>query len=163
MENLVVEAKEVVVKPFGPHPCTRCFGLVHASKTSSRGASNTRVVRIVRACPVPRLFLASMLLLLGLKFREIIVQLVEAGVPEAAILFKPVVDVLEGGRLDPAWPPLRLAAARAMRPARSSTVRCFETAGRLISKGSASPVTDVSPRRAARGSHAASDRREPRG
>jgi hypothetical protein len=38
--------------------------------------------------------------------------LIEAGVPEAAILFKPVVDVLEGGKLDPAGPPLRLTAAR---------------------------------------------------
>jgi len=51
-----------------------------------------------------------MLLLLGLKFLEIIVQPVEAGVPEAAISFKPVVDVLESRRLDPAGPPLRLRA-----------------------------------------------------
>src|ERR1700732_753930 len=102
-------ARVVVVKPFGPHHRTRCFGLVHASKTSSRGASNTRVVTIVRAsCPVSRLYLASMLLLLGLKFLEIIVQPVEAGVPEAAISFKPVVDVLESRRLAPAGPPLRL-------------------------------------------------------
>src|ERR1700736_2349249 len=106
-------ARMVVVKPFGPHHCTRCFGSVQASKTSSRGASNMRVVTIVRvSCLVPRLGLASMLLLLGLKFLEIIVQPVEAGVPEAAILFKPVVDVLKAGRLDPAWPPLRLAATR---------------------------------------------------
>jgi hypothetical protein len=41
-----------------------------------------------------------MLLLLGLKFLKIIVQPVEVGIPEAAILFKPVVDVLEGGRLE---------------------------------------------------------------
>ena len=45
-------------------------------------------------------------------FLEIIIQSIEAGVPETAILFKPVVDVLEAGRLDPAWPPLRLAATR---------------------------------------------------
>ena len=34
---------------------------------------------------------------------------------------------------------------RAMRPARSKTLRCLEMAGRLISKGSASSVTEVSP------------------
>src|SRR5712664_3288326 len=34
---------------------------------------------------------------------------------------------------------------RSIRPARSSTFRCFETAGRLISKGSASFRTEVSP------------------
>src|SRR5882762_1383015 len=34
---------------------------------------------------------------------------------------------------------------RSMRPERSSTFRCFETAGRLISKGSASLRTEVSP------------------
>jgi len=32
----------VVVKPRGPHQFTTCFALVHASHTSSRGASNTR-------------------------------------------------------------------------------------------------------------------------
>jgi hypothetical protein len=53
-----------------------------------------------------------MFLLLGLKFLEIIVQPVEAGVAEAATSFKPVVDVLEGGRLDPARPLLRLAPGR---------------------------------------------------
>ena len=35
--------------------------------------------------------------------------------------------------------------ARAISPARSSTFRCFETAGIDISKGLASSVTDVSP------------------
>src|SRR6266508_5599815 len=32
-----------------------------------------------------------------------------------------------------------------MRPARSSTLRCLETAGKVISKGSASSVTEASP------------------
>src|SRR5215472_13163565 len=35
---------------------------------------------------------------------------------------------------------------RAIRPARSSTLRCLETAGRLIAKGLASSVTEVSPK-----------------
>src|SRR5882757_6807208 len=34
---------------------------------------------------------------------------------------------------------------RSIKPARSSTFRCFETAGRLMSKGSASFRTEVSP------------------
>src|SRR5208282_3297591 len=33
-----------LVNPFGPHHCARCFGSVHALKTSSRGASNSRVM-----------------------------------------------------------------------------------------------------------------------
>jgi len=35
--------------------------------------------------------------------------------------------------------------SRSIRPARSSTVRCLEIAGRLMAKGSASSVTEVSP------------------
>ncbi len=37
------------------------------------------------------------------------------------------------------------ARPRTIRPARSSTLRCLETAGRLMSKGSASSVTETSP------------------
>src|SRR4051794_6063418 len=39
----------VVVKPFGPHHLSRCCGSVHILKTSSRGASNTRVAAISRS------------------------------------------------------------------------------------------------------------------
>ncbi len=60
----------------------------------------------------PALFFASTLLLLRLQCAQIVVQSIEARDPEAAIAFEPVVDGLEGGRLDPARPPLRLAAAR---------------------------------------------------
>ena len=38
----------VVVNPFGPHHWTTCRGSVHRSKTSSRGASKTRVATISR-------------------------------------------------------------------------------------------------------------------
>ena len=34
---------------------------------------------------------------------------------------------------------------RVISPARSSTLRCFDTAGMLISNGAASSVTEVSP------------------
>ena len=34
---------------------------------------------------------------------------------------------------------------RVISPARSSTLRCFDTAGRLMAKGLASSVTEVSP------------------
>jgi hypothetical protein len=39
----------VFVKPSGPHHCAACSGLVHASKTSPRGASKSRVVTISRS------------------------------------------------------------------------------------------------------------------
>src|ERR1700722_2290909 len=35
-----------LVKPRGPHHCARCFGSVHAWKTSARGASKTRLMMI---------------------------------------------------------------------------------------------------------------------
>src|SRR5262245_29218767 len=38
----------VVVKPFGPHHCARCFGSVHTENTNARGASNTREPMIER-------------------------------------------------------------------------------------------------------------------
>src|SRR5271154_66068 len=39
----------VVVKPRGPHQFTTCLGFVIASQTSSRGASNSRVMTISRS------------------------------------------------------------------------------------------------------------------
>src|SRR3954454_13501496 len=60
----------------------------------------------------PALFLPSALLLLRLEFDEIIVEAIETLVPELAIAIEPVVHLLEGAGLDPARPPLRLAAAR---------------------------------------------------
>ena len=52
------------------------------------------------------------LVLLRLEFAQVVVQTIEALLPEPAIAIEPVVDVLEGGGLDPAGPPLRRAAAR---------------------------------------------------
>ena len=79
-----------------------------------------------------------------LHFAQVVLETVEALLPEAAIALEPVGDALERaasirqGRHCASRP-------RAMRPARSSTLRCLEMAGRLISNGSASSVTEVSP------------------
>jgi hypothetical protein len=80
-----------------------------------------------------------------LQLAQIVFQPVEALLPETAIGLESVGDVLERRRLELAGPPLR-RAARATMPACSSTLRCLETAGRLISKGSANSVTEASPR-----------------
>src|SRR5580704_18330758 len=109
----------VVVKPLGPHHCARCLGSVHAEKTSSRGASNSRTPMIERAS-VSRstLFFVAMLVLLftvlgilGLQLFQIDVEAVETLVEKAAVVFQPFVDAFERLRLDAAGPPLRRAAA----------------------------------------------------
>src|ERR1700733_4479388 len=116
----------VVVKPFGPHHCARCLGSVQASKTRSRGASNSRMPMIARgSLSRSRLLFAPMLLLLlamfargcfagflGLQRFQIAIEAIEALVVEAAIMVEPVVDRLECARLDAARPPLRCARAR---------------------------------------------------
>src|ERR1700729_1000972 len=121
----------VVVKPFGPHHCAKCLESVHAEKTRSRGASNSRIPMIDRgSLSRSRLFLAATsvrfmftLLLtvlvavfgfrfLGLQRLQINVEAVEALVEKAGIAVEPVVDVLERLRLHPAGPPLGLAWAR---------------------------------------------------
>jgi hypothetical protein len=38
----------VVVNPFGPHHCARCFASVQTENTNSRGASNSRIPMIER-------------------------------------------------------------------------------------------------------------------
>src|SRR5947209_6974701 len=93
------------VNPCGPHHCPRCFGSVQALKTSSRGASISRLMTKSASS-----FLAAMLLVLALEFFEVLVEAVEAFFPEPAIVFHPVGDVLE--RLGPqtAWPPLCVPA-----------------------------------------------------
>ena len=109
----------VLVKPFGPSQCTRCSGSVHARKTSSRGASNTRVMTISRSAVSgwtlglghrgPRWQLGRPPLL-GLQLAQVLVQPVEALFPELAVALQPVGHVLERRGLQPARPPLGLAA-----------------------------------------------------
>ena len=61
----------------------------------SRGASNTRVVTISRSAALLLALLAAMLLLLVFQFTQIVVQTIEALLPEAAIVLRPVGDFLE--------------------------------------------------------------------
>src|SRR5215472_9310026 len=119
----------VVVKPCGPHHCARCFGSVQAEKTSARGALNSRVPMIARgsasrsrrlnATMLPaarvRVLMATLLTglwVFGLQLLQIGIQAVEALGEKAPVMIEPIVDVPECPRLDPARPPLRLAAAR---------------------------------------------------
>src|SRR6202044_2711795 len=108
----------VVVKPFGPHHCARCFASVHTENISSRGASNSRMPMIERGSLCrSRLFAAAMFLALrfrrlGLQHFQIGVEAIQTLLEEPAIVFEPVVDALERLRLDAAGAELRLAAAR---------------------------------------------------
>src|SRR5215469_15053680 len=89
----------VVEKPFGPHHCATCSGFVHASNTSSRGASTRRVRTISRSAVLGSVLvlalLAGMLFLLALKLLQIVVQAVEAFLIEPAVVLHPSRDVLE--------------------------------------------------------------------
>src|SRR5690242_8007820 len=114
-------ARVVVRKPFGPHHCERCFGSVQTDQTRWRGASSSRVPTITLGSDSRSMLLvASTLLLLLLRWlpcrwfgqgAEVILQPIEPLLPKPSILFEPVVDALQRVELDPARPPLRLAAA----------------------------------------------------
>src|SRR5260370_42544331 len=79
----------VVVKPFGPHHCTMCFGSDHAFQTSSRGASKTREATISRAAASVA---TAMFLLLTLELRQVFIQTIESVFPEEAIVLDPFGD-----------------------------------------------------------------------
>src|SRR5207302_4511984 len=87
---------------------------VHALKTSSRGASNVRVMTSTRSslASTGASFRATMFLLLSLDLLEVFVEAVETFLPEFAVMLDPVGDVLEGRRVKPARTPLRRAPAR---------------------------------------------------
>src|SRR6266496_2980680 len=105
--------QEGIVKPRGPHQHTRRSGSVHALKTSARGASKTRSMTSVRSAVVAAgLVLAAMSPPFPLQLAQVVVQASEALLPETPIVLQPVRGVLEGTRLEPAGPPLRLATAR---------------------------------------------------
>src|SRR5574341_162459 len=94
-----------------------CSGFVQAFQTRSRGASMTRVITTSRSDGVvyavtPTLAAVTMLLLRFLEVLEIAIEPLKARLPEAAVVLRPVGDLLEGGRLEPARPELRFAAAR---------------------------------------------------
>ena len=70
-------------------------------------------------------------------------QLVQSFVPVTSMRIDPLGDLVEGLTTD-RDPPLTLGS-RATRPARSSTLRCWETAGPVISSGSAIVPTVAEP------------------
>src|SRR5580692_7808653 len=91
----------VVVKPFGPHHCARCFASVHSENTNSRGASNSRMPTIERGSwSRSRLLFTAMSFTLGfrrfgLQHFQIGAEAIETLLEEPAIIFEPIVDVLE--------------------------------------------------------------------
>src|SRR5688572_12788192 len=88
-------------------------GSVNAFQTRSRGASNVREMTngsIVEPA-VGSLLTSATLPLLCLQFVKVLAQPIQTFVPEAAIAFEPVVDVLQCACLDAARPPLRRAPA----------------------------------------------------
>src|SRR6476660_1895218 len=103
----------VVVKPSGPHHCARCLGSVKAENTSWRGALSSRLPMIEHGSESrSMLFFSPMLLFLRLQGFEIILETIEARLPQAAIAFEPIVNAFQCGRFEPARAPLRRAAAR---------------------------------------------------
>src|SRR5882724_2953051 len=87
---------------------TRATG---ASKVRSTTSGSSFVTTLSFAAIFLLLALNLLRLVLALQFLEVAVQLVEALLPVAPVVLDPVGDVLEGIRLQPAGPPLRLAAA----------------------------------------------------
>src|SRR5262245_29248457 len=109
-----------VVKPCGPHHRTRCSGWVEALKTRGRGASKTRVTTSSRSAvttssrsvdAVAVLVLGAIGLVRLLKVAQIVLEAIQALLPETPIMLEPVGGILERARGEPAGPPLRLAAA----------------------------------------------------
>src|SRR5262249_716148 len=102
----------VVENPIGPHQRARCSGALHAVHTSSREAANTRVVMSDRWSGFgAQLVLSPILLFLGLKVAQILLEPVKTLHPQSAVALKPVVHLLESCRFRATGPPLRLAAA----------------------------------------------------
>src|SRR3954471_10831581 len=101
-----------------PHHRLMCSGLLIASKTRRRGASNRRVMRISRSGGVVTLkvslFLAActaMSLLLGLQRLQIVLEPIEPRLPHRPVALGPLRNLLERRSLETAGTPLRVAAA----------------------------------------------------
>src|SRR6266702_1651082 len=99
----------------GPHQRDMCSHEVCASNTSSRGASNTRVMTNSRS---PWVVTVSLLPLAGIAFLlssslellQVLVQPVVALLPEFAVPLDPLVCFLQRPRLQPGRPPLPFPA-----------------------------------------------------
>src|SRR5687768_4495880 len=90
----------------GPHQRDMCSQDVWASKTRSRGASNSRVMRISFSDGVVTFssVLAAMTLLPSFHLFQVLVQTVVALLPELSVSFRPLGDVLDGLGPEPAGP-----------------------------------------------------------
>src|SRR3546814_5948580 len=108
------------VKPCGPHQRTRCSGWLHTLKTSARGAARVRVITRTRSSGLAPLgpsgrgaasglaaIVVSFLGVLHLQLVEIVLQPVEALLPELPIALKPARGILQRRGIQPAGPPLR--------------------------------------------------------
>src|SRR5688572_11367710 len=97
-----------------------CSGLLMASQTRCRGASNRRVIVMARSEGIViakvSLFAARLAgmfhLLAGFEGFQVAVEAVEPLLPERAVPLGERRHVLQRPRLEPARPPLRFAAAR---------------------------------------------------
>ena len=136
-----------------PHQRLTCSGLVIASNTRCRGASNRRVSVISRSDGVVALNVSlfaaracgHVFFSFCFQFLQVVVEPIEARFPDVPVALGPVGDLLERAGLDAARAATAPRGRARSGPARSSTRRCFETAGMLMSNGSASSVTEHSP------------------
>jgi hypothetical protein len=100
--------------------------------------------RLARGSVLRLSFPGSLRLRGGFQRPQIFVQTIEALRPEVLVVRYPVGYRSQRSWLQTARSPLRVPP-RAISPARSSTLRCLETAGCDIAKGSASSLTVTSP------------------
>src|SRR3954454_21709064 len=89
--------------PVGPQKWVRCSGSTRQRKTSSRGASKTRLT--CRTCSVMGSSVRG-----GLQGAEVVVELVEALRPQPPVRLDPVHGSVQGGPLEVAGAELRLRA-----------------------------------------------------
>src|SRR6185437_11078357 len=116
------KVRVVVVNPFGPHHCARCFGSLHTENTRARGALSTRLPMIERGSfsrsmllfTATRLlpFVLFVLLTLRLNCPKIVVEPIETLFPKAAVFLEPVIGFPERLHVDATWPHLRIAGPR---------------------------------------------------
>src|SRR5215212_5408628 len=104
----------VVMNPRGPNHFAKCSFSVHARKTRSRGASNTRERTISRsrahACsPLLPSAMVVLLFLVGLQVTQVFGKLVEALFPRAPRVLGPRRHLLERFRSQPTRPTLRIS------------------------------------------------------
>src|SRR5262245_46835583 len=98
---------------------------------------------MIRGCAAGS-FRSAMLCPLALKILQIVVEAVETFVPEAAVVLDPVGGGLEGAGLEPARPPLGLAAASDQAGA-FEHFEVFGNAGQADGEWLRQCLTDASP------------------